>query len=73
MLQIEIWKRIVIWGLVLVGLFMAVPNGFYTRVETHNDAVELIDKSGSTPERLADVALWPDYLPSGLVNLGLDQ
>jgi len=72
MLQIELWKRIVIWGLVALGLFMAMPNGFYTRVETHNDAVALIEKSGSTPERAADAALWPDYLPNSLVNLGLD-
>lgn len=72
MLQIDLWKRIVIWGLVAIGLFMAMPNGFYSRVETHNDAVVAIEKSGSTPELVADVALWPDYLPSSLVNLGLD-
>ena len=72
MLQIDLWKRIVIWGLVAIGLFMAVPNGFYTRVETHNDAVALIEKSGSTPQLEADVALWPSWMPSSLVNLGLD-
>ncbi|MCF6317452.1 MAG: protein translocase subunit SecD [Marinosulfonomonas sp.] len=72
MLQIVLWKRIVIWGLVALGLFMAMPNGFYTRVETRNDAVVEIEKLGSTPERVADAALWPDYLPSSLVNLGLD-
>jgi len=72
MLQIDLWKRVVIWGLVALGLLMALPNGFYTRVETHNDAVVEIEKLGSTPERVADAALWPDYLPSSLVNLGLD-
>jgi len=72
MLQIDLWKRIVIWGLVALGLLMALPNGFYTRVETRNDALVAIEKSGSTPERVADTALWPDYLPSSLVNLGLD-
>jgi len=72
MLQIDLWKRIVIWGLVALGLLMALPNGFYTRVETHNDAVVAIEKSGSTPKLVADTALWPDYLPSSLVNLGLD-
>lgn len=72
MLQIDLWKRIVIWGLVAIGLLMALPNGFYTRVETHNDAVVSIEKSGSTPDLVTDSALWPDYLPSGLVNLGLD-
>lgn len=72
MLQIDLWKRIVIWGLVAIGLLMAMPNGFYTRVETHNDALVAIEKSGSTPDLQTKVAQWPDYLPSSLVNLGLD-
>ncbi len=72
MLQIDLWKRFVIWGLVALGLLMAVPNGFYTRVETRNDALVEIEKSGSTATLEADVALWPSYLPSSLVNLGLD-
>ncbi|WP_457650213.1 protein translocase subunit SecD [Profundibacter sp.] len=72
MLQFDLWKRIVIWGLVLIGLLMAVPNGFYTRVEQHNDALVEIEKFGSTPERLAAVDEWPNWMPSSLVNLGLD-
>ncbi len=72
MLQIDLWKRIVIWGLVVLGLFMAVPNGFYTRVENHNDALVEIDKLGSTPQRVAAVDAWPSWMPSNLVNLGLD-
>ena len=72
MLQIDLWKRIVIWGLCALGLFMATPNGFYTRVENHNDALVEIEKFGNTPERDAIVALWPDWMPSSLVNLGLD-
>ncbi|HHI70524.1 MAG TPA: protein translocase subunit SecDF, partial [Rhodobacteraceae bacterium] len=72
MLQIELWKRIVIWGLVAIGLVMALPNAFYSRVEHHNDALVAIEKSGSTPEREAAVAEWPGWMPSNLVNLGLD-
>ncbi len=72
MLQIDLWKRIVIWGLVALGLFMAMPNGFYTRVETHNDALVEIDKLGSTPARVAAADTWPSWMPSSLVNLGLD-
>ncbi len=72
MLQFDLWKRIVIWGLVLIGLLMAVPNGFYTRVEQHNDALVEIEKFGSTPERQAAVEQWPNWMPSSLVNLGLD-
>ncbi len=72
MLQFDLWKRIVIWGLVLIGLLMALPNGFYTRVEQHNDALVEIEKLGSTPERQAAVDEWPNWMPSSLVNLGLD-
>ena len=72
MLQIELWKRILIVGLVLVGLAYALPNAFYDRVERHNDAVLKIEANGATPELEADAAAWPDWLPSSLVNLGLD-
>jgi|AntRauTorckE5430_2_1112549.scaffolds.fasta_scaffold01029_9 preprotein translocase subunit SecD len=72
MLQIDLWKRCVIWGLVGLGLLLALPNAFYTRVETHNDAAALVE-AGADPESLQeDLALWPDWMPSGLVNLGLD-
>ncbi len=72
MLHIELWKRVVIWGLVLIGLAFAVPNLFYTRVEQHNDAVAAIEKQGETPELVAARDAWPSWLPSTLVNLGLD-
>lgn len=72
MLQIELWKRLVIIGLVVMGLIYATPNGFYTRVELHNDAVSDIEVFGSTPERELDAGAWPSWAPSGLVNLGLD-
>ena len=72
MLEFPLWKRVVIWGLVAVGLITALPNLFYGRVETHNDAVQAIEVQGATPERLAEASHWPDWMPSGLVNLGLD-
>ncbi len=73
MLQIPLWKRIVILGLVAVGLLLAMPNAFYSRVELHNDAKVSVEKTGVfTPEIEADIAGWPEWLPSGLVNLGLD-
>ena len=72
MLQIQLWKRVVIWGLVVFGLLFAIPNAFYSRVEGHNDALKVIEQSGETPELAADVAAWPTWLPSSLVNLGLD-
>ncbi|WP_417267220.1 protein translocase subunit SecD [Celeribacter baekdonensis] len=72
MLQLPLWKRIVIWGLVALGLLGALPNAFYPRVEGHNDAIVAIEKSGETPERAAARDAWPSFLPSNLVNLGLD-
>ena len=72
MLQIDLWKRLVIWGVVALGLLLALPNGFYSRVETHNDAAAAIE-AGADPAALQDeLALWPDWMPSNLVNLGLD-
>lgn len=72
MLQIDLWKRITIWLTCAVGLWLAMPNAFYTNVEKHNDAIQAIELGATTPENLADQARWPDWMPSGLVNLGLD-
>ena len=62
MLQIALWKRFVIWILCVGGLLLALPNAFYSRVETFNDAKLLNETSDK----------WPSFLPSSLVNLGLD-
>ncbi|WP_299844046.1 protein translocase subunit SecD [uncultured Paracoccus sp.] len=74
MLQIDRWKRILIIGLCVLGLAYAMPNLFYKRVETHNDAVIAVERSGgaATAEQEAAMAQWPNWLPSSLVNLGLD-
>ena len=68
MLQIDLWKRIVIWGLCIIGLFLALPNAFYIRVEGYNDT-----KAGLiSAESAQDSFAWPSFLPASLVNLGLD-
>ncbi len=72
MLQIDLWKRVLIWLVCVTGLIMALPNAFYTRVEQSNDAVIEIIAKGETPERLQVVEQWPSWMPSSLVNLGLD-
>ncbi|MBB94530.1 MAG: protein translocase subunit SecD [Rhodobacteraceae bacterium] len=72
MLQIELWKRVLIWLTCAVGLWLAMPNAFYTRVETHNDAAKAVEAGLSTPDTPAELAMWPEWLPSSLVNLGLD-
>lgn len=72
MLYIDLWKRIVIIGLCALGLLLALPNAFYTRVESFNDATVALEKGVSTPENQANSTLWPSFLPSDIVNLGLD-
>lgn len=62
MLNISPIKQTMIWLTVAVGLLLAMPNGFYTKVEAHNDAIAAGVEDTS----------WPSFLPSGLVNLGLD-
>ncbi|MEO0343298.1 MAG: protein translocase subunit SecD [Pseudomonadota bacterium] len=72
MLQFSIAKKLLIWGLCLVGVLLALPNGFYSRVELANDA-RIAVENGDTSAATAEVAeSWPSYFPSSLVNLGLD-
>ncbi|WP_424988157.1 protein translocase subunit SecD [Microbulbifer sp. S227A] len=56
------WKRLGVWGICLLCLWLALPNAFYTRVEQ-------LDDSSSVPTTAPG---WPGWLSSGLVNLGLD-
>ena len=72
MLQIDLWKRLVIAGLVALGVLMALPNAFYTRVETANDARHALDMGGTAAGLAEQAGQWPAFLPSSLVNLGLD-
>lgn len=71
-MQFELWKRVLIWAVCAAGIILSLPNAFYTRVEQANDARAAIEKTGATPELEAQAARWPSYLPSDLVNLGLD-
>ena len=62
----------VIYGLVIAGLLFALPNAFYSRVESFNDA-SLAIESGQDPTLFKDEKkLWFEFLPTSLVNLGLD-
>ena len=74
MQPMALWKRILILAVCVWGIVAAVPNGFYAQVESHNDAVAAIEKAGgtATPAQEAAKALWPEWMPSALVNLGLD-
>ena len=53
MLQIPLWKRVMILGLCVLGILFSFPNVFYSAVETHNDAAVEIETLGTTPEREA--------------------
>ncbi|MFN0115932.1 MAG: protein translocase subunit SecD [Paracoccaceae bacterium] len=74
MLQYAPWKQAVVWALCLAAVLFSLPNAFYSRVERHNDATAAVEKAGiaPTPEQAAAIALWPVWMPSGIVNLGLD-
>ena len=72
MLQVDLWKRIAIWVAVAIGLAFAVPNAFYTRVEGHNDAAVALEGGYASDVETAAFSAWPTWLPSNLVNLGLD-
>ncbi|MDE0307134.1 MAG: protein translocase subunit SecD, partial [Albidovulum sp.] len=73
MLQFALWKKILVWGLCAAGIVAALPNGFYSRVERHNDAVRSLDiGEPRTPQLESELYAWPAWLPSKIVNLGLD-
>jgi preprotein translocase subunit SecD len=69
-----LWKRTLILLICAWGIVGAIPNLFYGSVERHNDAVAAIEAASgiATDEQAADLALWPSFLPSALMNLGLD-
>ncbi|SHG41713.1 protein translocase subunit SecD [Cognatishimia maritima] len=72
MLQIALWKRVLIWSVCALGLLLALPNAFYPRVEAYNDANASLEAGFSGNGIEEQAAMWPDFLPSSLVNLGLD-
>ena len=72
MLQFSLTKKVLIWGVVALGFFFAMPNGFYSRVEAVNDAHIQIENGNITPELMDAASDWPSFLSRSLVNLGLD-
>ena len=66
MLQIPLWKRVVILGICCLGIAFSFPNLFYNSVETHNDAAAEIEALGTSPEREVALNAWPSALPSSL-------
>jgi preprotein translocase subunit SecD len=70
MLIMPLWKRTIIVLIALWGIAAAMPNLFYAQVEAHNDAQAIADEGGAADP--AALAAWPSFLPSSLMNLGLD-
>ena len=66
-----LWKRLLIWSVCLWGLAYALPNVFHGQVEAANDARAALAQHEAAPSG-TDPGLWPRWLPSSLVNLGLD-
>jgi preprotein translocase subunit SecD len=73
MLHYPLWKRLIVIGICLAAFVIAFPNLFYDRVERANDARAAAERGlALTPEQLADEGGWPRFVPSNLINLGLD-
>jgi preprotein translocase subunit SecD len=74
MQTMALWKRVLVLLICAWGIAGAIPNLFYGQVERHNDAAASIEAAGgtATPEQAAALAEWPGFMPSALVNLGLD-
>ena len=72
MLQISSLKRISILFVVLLGILFAFPNFFYKHVENYNDAIKSEALLDGVTNKSKLTYWWPKFLPSRLVNLGLD-
>ena len=73
MLQTSPFKTFSILLVCLLGIVFTIPNGFYAKVELANDArAEIEAGEPMTPERQAAIDAWPSWMPSQVVNLGLD-
>lgn len=70
MLDMPLWKRALIAIICAWGVGAAMPNLFYAEVEAYNDA-RADQEAGAAADPDA-LAAWPSFLPSNLVNLGLD-
>ena len=73
MLNYPLWKRLLVVAICVLGFVIVLPNLFYSRVEGANDARKAVEHGQAlTPELQAAEGEWPAWMPSRLVNLGLD-
>ena len=72
MIFIPLWQRLMVALVVAGAILFAMPNLFYSRVEMSNDARTSIEEGISSADIEAQASVWPSWLPSRLINLGLD-
>lgn len=73
MLQFSLWQKLLIMIICIAGVLFSIPNVFYNRVENKNDILNAISKGQElSSSELEKLRAWPAFLPSTLVNLGLD-
>ncbi|MEM6440041.1 MAG: protein translocase subunit SecD, partial [Pseudomonadota bacterium] len=72
MLHFAPWKSALVILACLAGLLFSMPNAFYGTVERANDARAEMETGAGGAALEAAAGAWPSWLPSGLVNLGLD-
>ncbi|MBP1805550.1 protein translocase subunit SecD [Rubellimicrobium aerolatum] len=72
MILVPLWQRLFVAAATVAAILLALPNLFYSQVEQANDARASIEAGLASDELEAQAAQWPAWLPSGLINLGLD-
>ncbi len=79
MLYFPTWQKIAVIAICLLGFLFALPNVWYQRADTAARAQATIEAGRYGGEGQPDLAtlesqaaLWPDWLPGSVVNLGLD-
>ncbi|MEM1316176.1 MAG: protein translocase subunit SecD [Pseudomonadota bacterium] len=72
MLHFAPWKSALVILACLAGILFSAPNAFYGTVERANDARAQLELGVAGAAIEADAEAWPAFLPSSLVNLGLD-
>ena len=72
MIFIPLWQRLLVAVVTVAAVLFALPNAFYGRVEAANDARATIAAGQADAALEAQAAEWPAWLPSSLINLGLD-
>ena len=79
MLHFAPWKKFSILAVCLIGIIFAMPNLWYETADNASRATVALEagrhggENQPTAEELqAQTDAWPSYLPSSVVNLGLD-